>query len=305
MGGTPPRRRLAPFPSRASLLYPPPARGLILPGGTRAWRIPYLSALLRPSRYGCHVWGMRLSRLGAWCGVVGPVLFTAAWVVSSLRQSGHCVTEVQLSGLAADDARDPQIMMAGFVVLGVCSIGFGIALRRALSPRADGAWLVIVAGAAAVAAGVFRRDHLLLVGPGFTGESWHNQVHDVVSGVAYGAMLAAPLVLGRRFRDDPDWAVLSRPVQVLSLASAVALAVFASRIAGPWNGAVQRIAVALPLIAEVLIAGRMLTLPPAGSPAGPGIGQLTSGLVRGFRWYRPRRGGPSRSPGTQAMSARS
>ena len=203
---------------------------------------------------------MRLGRLGVWCGVLGPVLFTAAWVVSSLRQTGHSATEVQLSGLAADEARDPQIMMAGFVVLGVCSIGFGIALRRALSPRAAGAWLVIVAGAAAVAAGVFRRDHLLLVGPGFTGESWHNQVHDVASGVAYGAMLAAPLVLARRFRGDPDWAaVIRRPVLVLALSSAGALVVFASRVAEPWNGVVQRVAVTLALGTEVLIAARMLT----------------------------------------------
>jgi hypothetical protein len=204
---------------------------------------------------------MRLSRLGAWCGVMGPVLFTAAWVVSSLRQTGHSATEVQLSGLAADGARDPQIMVAGFVVLGVCSIGFGIALRRVLAPRAAGTWLVIVAGAAAVAAGVNRRDHLLLVGPGFTGESWHNQVHDVASGVAYGAMLAAPLVLARRFRDDPDWAAVSRPVQVLALGSAVALVVFASRAVEPWNGAVQRVAVTLALGTEVLIAARMLTRP--------------------------------------------
>ena len=50
-----------------------------------------------------------------------------------------------------------------------------------------------------------------------------------------------------------------------------ALAVFASRIAGPYNGVVQRIAVTLPLAAEILIAGRMLTLPVTGSAAGPGI----------------------------------
>lgn len=217
--------------------------------------------MLRLGRYGCHVWGMRLSRLGAWCGVVGPVLFTVAWVASSLRQTGHPATEVQLSGLAADDARDPAIMMAGFVALGACSIGFGIELRRVLLPKAAGAWLVIVAGATAVAAGVFRRDHVLLVGPGFTGESWHNQVHDVASGVAYGAMLVAPLVLARRFRSDPDWAVVSRPVQVLALGSAVALVIFASRVVEPWNGVVQRVAVTLALSTEVLTAARLLTRP--------------------------------------------
>jgi hypothetical protein len=128
-----------------------------------------------------------------------------------------------------------------------------------------------VAGAASIAAGLFRRDHMLLDSPGFAGESWHNQVHGVVSGVAYGAMLAAPLVLARRWRDDPDWAPVSRLVQVLALVSAAALAVFASRIAGSYNGVVQRIAVTLALAAEILIARRMLTLPVTGSAAGPGV----------------------------------
>jgi hypothetical protein len=61
------------------------------------------------------------------------------------------------------------------------------------------------------------------------------------------------------------------PFRGLALVSAVALAVFASRIAGPCNGVVQRIAVTLALAAEILIAGRMLTLPVAGSAAGPGV----------------------------------
>src|SRR5215831_6362932 len=53
--------------------------------------------------------GTRLGKLAAWGGVTGPLLFTAAWVVSSLRQADHSAAEVQLSGLAAQDARDPQI----------------------------------------------------------------------------------------------------------------------------------------------------------------------------------------------------
>jgi len=189
------------------------------------------------------------------------LVFTAAWVISSLRQAGHPVIEVQLSGLAAEDATDPQIMIAGFVALGACSAGFGAALRRTAGLGPAGPWLVMAGGAAAVATGVFRRDHMLLVGPGFAGESWHNQVHDVVSYVAYAAMLTAPLVLARRFRADPRWAAITRPVQVLTLASAAALAVFASRAAEPWNGTIQRAAVTLVLAAEALIAARMLTLP--------------------------------------------
>lgn len=212
---------------------------------------------------------MKLSRLAGCGGIAGPLLFTAAWVVSSLRQTGHPAAGVQLSGLAAEDARDPQIMIAALVVLGACSIGLGAALRRVMAPPSSGPWLVMVAGVAAVAAGVFRRDHVLLTGPGFAGESWHNQVHDVASGIAYAAMLAAPLVLGRRFRADPDWAGISRPVQVLALASAVAMAVFASRAAQPWNGVLQRAAVTLAITAGAVVAARMLALPSAGSRAWP------------------------------------
>lgn len=153
------------------------------------------------------------------------------------------------------------------MLLGAGAVVLGAGLGRLTAPRLAGPWLVLVAGAASVVVGLFRRDHMLLAGPGFAGETWHNQAHDVVSGVGYGAMFAVPLVLARRWHDDPDWAPVSRPVQVLALASATALAVFASGIAGPYNGVVQRIAVTLALAAEILIAGRMLTLPVPGSAA--------------------------------------
>ena len=72
------------------------------------------------------------NRLGATAGIAGPAAFTCAWIVTSLRQTGHSAFAVQLSGLAAPDARDPGIMIAGFVVLGACSVAFGGSLHRAL-----------------------------------------------------------------------------------------------------------------------------------------------------------------------------
>ena len=208
---------------------------------------------------------MKLSRVAALAGIAGPALFTAGWLASSLRQAAP-IAEVQLSGLGAEDARDPQLMMAAFIVLGGCSICLGAGLRR-VCPRSAGPWLVMLAGGATVAAGVFRRDHLLLTGPGFTGESWHNQVHDVVSGVAYAAMLAAPLLLAWRLRREPGWAGISRAVAGLAVASAVGLAVFASRALEPWNGAVQKGTVTLALAAEVVLAAGLLRY--RGASAGP------------------------------------
>lgn len=201
--------------------------------------------------------------------MAGPVLFTSAWAAGSALQAGHGVTQVQLSGLAALDARDPQVMMAGFIGLGLCSLTFGTGLRRMAAAGSAGPWLVQAAGAAAVAAGVFRRDHLLLAGPGFAGESWHNQVHDVASGVAYAAMIAAPLVLARRFRSYPEWAGLCRPLQALGLASVAGLALFAAGATAAWHPVIQRAAVTAALAAEVLLAVRMLTLEPDPRPVAP------------------------------------
>jgi hypothetical protein len=163
---------------------------------------------------------------------------------------------------------------------------------------------------------VFRRDHLLLTGPGFAGESWHNQVHDVVSGVAYGAMLAAPLVLAWRFRGDPDWAVVSRPVLLLALGSAVALVVFASRVVEPWNGVVQRMAVTLALGAEALTAARMLDLSSivgklmlksASSASSPGGVHVRRSVLPGRGAHAMaaafRRGAACAAAGTMARSA--
>src|SRR5262252_1966992 len=106
---------------------------------------------LRPRPGHREVRRARTRRVLAACGgIAGPVLFTAAWVVSSLRQAGHPAAQIQLSGLAAEDARDPQIMMAAFVVLGACTIGFGGALRRVAALGSAGSCLVMAAGAAVV-----------------------------------------------------------------------------------------------------------------------------------------------------------
>ena len=45
-----------------------------------------------------------LGRAGGAAGMAGPAAFTAAWVISSLRQNGYPAMQVQISGLAAPDA---------------------------------------------------------------------------------------------------------------------------------------------------------------------------------------------------------
>jgi hypothetical membrane protein len=240
-------------------------------------------------------------KVSAAAGIMGPVVFTGAWIVSSLLQAGYSPADIQISGLAAPDASDPWIMITGFLVLGGCTVAFGTALHEALAkPRdrvpaetlagrhgriraetppghADGAGLaprlIQGAGVLTIAAGLLRRDHMLLV-PGAV--SWHNHAHDVVSAVLYVDLVLAQLLLARRFGRDPAW----RPWRSWLLASAgvtcALLIVFAADTSAPGAGILQRAAVTVPLAAITAIAARLLRIPvtagsprPADDPAGP------------------------------------
>jgi hypothetical protein len=242
------------------------------------------------------------SRLGAAAGIAGPVAFTGAWIVASLRQRGHSVVAIQLSGLAAPDARDPGIMIAGFVMLGACTVAFGGSLHRALggsSRRASsslpaglgaragaqplrwgrpgarrpdlgprraglGPRLIQWAGALTIAAGLLRRDHMMLAPPGAAvPESWHNHAHDLVSSIIYVTLVVAPLLLAVRFRGDPRWHRLRVPLLAGPAATAALLGVFASSALASWDPVLQRVAVTIPLLMVAAIAVRLLTMAPA------------------------------------------
>jgi len=187
--------------------------------------------------------------------VAGPVAFTAAWVAASLRQTGHGAVSVQLSGLAAPDARDPWVMISGFLVLGGCTVWFGEELARDVGDSAPR--LIQGAGVLTMAAGLLRRDHMQLTsGP----VSWHNEAHNVVSLVLYLDLVLAQLLLTRRFAAIPCW----RPWRVYLLgsgiATAIALTLFLPNTTSPGAGILQRIAVTIPLAAMTAVAARLAEL---------------------------------------------
>ena len=215
------------------------------------------------------------ARAGAAAGIAGPAAFTGAWIASSLRQTGYPAAEIQLSGLAAPDARDPWIMVAGFVVLGGCTVAFGAALHDALgrsSSVGQGRWrggagaaprLIQGAGLLTIAAGLLRRDRMLLT-PGSV--SWHNHAHDVISLVIYADLVAAQVLLAERFGRDagglgPDWRSWRPWLLASSLATGAALAAFAAQTSASGAGVLQRIAVTIPLAAVAAVAVRLLRTP--------------------------------------------
>jgi hypothetical protein len=203
-------------------------------------------------------------------GFVGPAVFTAAWLVNGERQSAYPIADEHISGLAALDAENPNSMIAGFVVLGVATVAFAAELGRVLGGRRRAGWgpaLLAVGGAAAVAAGFLRRDAVLLHPPGRPSgfeQSWHNDGHDLAAGIIYVTTAAAPLLLARRFRNDPQWRGLVPAAVASSVASVVLMVIFATDVDRHGNGIVQRVMVTLP---QVLMAGLAVRLMTARDPA--------------------------------------
>jgi hypothetical membrane protein len=196
---------------------------------------------------------------GAIAGVIGPAAFTVGWIVAALRQPGLAFSVPQISGLAAENARDPWLMISAFLLLGGCAIGFGAALRAGLGGRQAGLSprLIQVAGVLAIAAGLLRRDHVLLTaGP----ESWHNQAHNIISAAVYVLLIAAPLLLARRLRRDRQWSKLTVPLVAAAVAAAALLAALYAEPNGSWAATLQRIGISLPLAAIVAVAIRLAVL---------------------------------------------
>jgi hypothetical protein len=215
-------------------------------------------------------------RLAASCGVIGPIAFTAAWLVAARRQDEYQVRHEHISGLAAKDAADAWLMTAGFAVMGSSTIAFGWALDRRLRPGpGPGPALIGAAGFATLAAGAFRRDRRSNAPiPGEEDpvvQSFENDLHDTAS-VAVAVMgTAGLLALAPRLAADPSLADLARPAAGTALASFGLSAWFLRDVVRPWNGVVQRVSVTVPLAFMVRLAmrilreGRSLRPAPAGS----------------------------------------
>lgn len=208
--------------------------------------------------------GRAAARVRAACGIVGPVAFTAAWAISGARQAGYSIRHEHISGLAAPDARDPHIMTAGFLTLGVATIAFGWELQRRLggSPRAGpGPGLIAGAGASVLLAGILRRDRMANVLPGETEpyrQSLVNDGHDDASIVGQLCSVIGLLALARRFRGDPAWADLRLPTLGVAALTGGLGVIFGSHTARPGNGVVQRVAISTALAGMVATGVRML-----------------------------------------------
>lgn len=195
------------------------------------------------------------------CGLVGPVLFTTAWIGASRRQSGYSLANEHISGLAAPDARSPGVMTAGFWALGLGTIGFAASLERRLGGGGRGPALLGASGIAICAAGLLRRDRMSnwpMPGDPVERQSWVNDAHDLASLVGHVCATAGLLALATRLRPEPGLRDLALPAAGAAIASSGVMSYFARDVVRPGNGIVQRVGITIPLAFTMRLAWRLL-----------------------------------------------
>jgi hypothetical membrane protein len=173
-----------------------------------------------------------------WGVVAGPV-YVAVSLAQALSRDGFDLSRHAWSVL--ENGRWGWIQSANLVLTGLMVIAFAVGVRRATGstwvPRLLGSY-----GSGAVAAGIFRADPVAGFPAGTTTNavSWHGALHLAAAGLGFLALVAACLILGRRFAAEgrPGWALSARVVGIGFLAAFAGIATGATAAVPPFAAAI-------------------------------------------------------------------
>ena len=174
----------------------------------------------------------RVSRWQLWCGVAGPMLFVAAFLIEGAIRPDYDSARMFVSLLSLGENGWQQV--ANFAVSGLLIVLCAFGLRAFVRHGPASRWGPIVIGAVGlglIGAGVFVTDAALGYPPGAppglgTGQppSWHGGLHLLSSLFVFGGLAVACFIFARRFRSSGDrsWTVYSRASGIGMLAFFVA-----------------------------------------------------------------------------------
>ena len=167
---------------------------------------------------------MNRDQLLAVGGVIGPATFVGAWAISGASTEGFSSMQSAISDLAAVGAPTRIAMTTGFVVFGLGTIAFGLALHDVLEGPA---------GIAAIATGACTLGVAAAPLGGWTGDG----VHATFAGLGYATLVALPVLAAKPIarRGRPAWARASVAIGAVS-----AVSLLASTL-GPAHGFWQRL----------------------------------------------------------------
>jgi hypothetical protein len=160
-------------------------------------------------------------------GVIAGPFYIIVSLAQALTRTGFDLSRHEWSLLANGSLGWIQIV--NFMLTGAMTVAFAVGLRRA----GGGVWaprLIAVYGLGLVGAGIFWADPSLGFPPGTPdgpgAVSWHGLLHFVCAGIGFGCMIAACLVMARRFARDGErgWAGFSAVTGVAFLGAFVGVA---------------------------------------------------------------------------------
>jgi hypothetical membrane protein len=174
------------------------------------------------------------------CGVAGPVLFVAAFLVVGATRPGYDAMRTFISQLSLGD--DGWTQIANFVVCGLLITAFAFGLRRRMTAGRGATWgprLIGIVGIGLVIAGVFVTDPALGYPPGgpaglTESSSAHGSIHLLGALLVFAGLPAAAIVFYRRFGTVPA----RGGMRMYSLATAILMLAFfiAANVAAATEG---------------------------------------------------------------------
>jgi len=191
-----------------------------------------------------------INRFFAIAGILGPILYTVAWLVLGVLEPGYSHIRDPISNLSAIGAPLAWLMTVVILIFALLLIVFAYALHRGLPP---GSWV----GPAVLA----------LAGVGYVGIAFAplnlaspedpNIPHTISASVTVFALMLAPVLVFPRLRREPGW----KNISGYSIATTVVAFAFAFLASLPafvgWDGLMQRLVTVVTLLWIVVIAIRL------------------------------------------------
>jgi len=180
------------------------------------------------------------------CGMIAGPFYIVVGVIQALTRPGFDILRHDLSLLANGDLG--WIQITNLLVSGLLVIAFALGMRRVLHGSRGGTWgplLVGVYGLGLIGAGFFTADPAFGFPPGTPPDahtiSWHGLLHFITAGIGFLALIAACMVMARRFASQGlrGWAIYSVVSGILFFAAFVGVATGSGQswsVIGFWIG---------------------------------------------------------------------
>ncbi len=182
------------------------------------------------------------------CGMIAGPFYIVVGLLQALTRPGFDILRHDLSLLANGSLG--WIQMTNLVLSGLLVLAFALGMRRVLRGSQGKTWgplLVGVYGFGLIGAGFFTADPAFGFPPGTLANahtiSWHGLLHFITAAIGFLALIAACIVIARRFASQglKGWAIYSVVSGLLFFAAFVGVATGSGQswsVLGFWIGVV-------------------------------------------------------------------